>query len=103
MLCIWHRAGIEPAVDNLRYTVHLAAAIRAAQGDLVYIRLVELDVLVAHVVGAVAALALSLQLCEDLVVVRGTLAELLDGADGLLLTAARAGPDVERGAPVTVT
>ena len=103
MLCIWHRAGIEPAVDHLRYTVHLAAAIRAAQGDLVYIRLVELDVLVAHVVGAVAALALSLQLCEDLVVVRGTLAEFLDGADRLLLTTARAGPDVERGTPVTVT
>ena len=103
MLCIWHRTGIEPAVDDFRYTVHLAAAVRAAQGDLVDIRLVKLDVLVAHIVGAVAALTLGLQLCEELVVVRGTLAELLDGADGLLLTAARAGPDVERGAPVTVT
>ena len=103
MLCIWHRTGIEPAVDDFRYTVHLAATVRAAQGDLVDIRLVELDVLVAHIVGAVAALALGLQLCEELVVVRGTLAELLDGTDSLLLTAARAGPDVERGTPVTVT
>ncbi len=58
--------------------------------------------LVAHIIRAVATLALRLQPSENLVIVGGALAELLDGADGLLLAAAWAGPDVERGPPVTV-
>ena len=32
MLCKWHCSGVEPAVDNFRYTVHGLAAIRAGEG-----------------------------------------------------------------------
>ena len=32
MLCKWHCTGIEPAVDNFRYTLHGLAAVRAGEG-----------------------------------------------------------------------
>ena len=35
MLCKWHGTGIKPAVDNLRYTVHLFAALRAGDRHII--------------------------------------------------------------------
>ena len=35
MLCERHGTGIKPAVNNLRYTVHLLAALRTGDGDIV--------------------------------------------------------------------
>ena len=38
VLCEWHCSGIEPAVDNLRYTVHFFATVRAFKGNCINIR-----------------------------------------------------------------
>ena len=32
VLCKWHCSGVEPAVDNFRYTVHGLSTIRAGEG-----------------------------------------------------------------------
>ena len=37
-----HCSGIEPAVDNLGYTLHLPAALGAGNGDLIDVRTMEL-------------------------------------------------------------
>ena len=75
-----HRAGIEPAVDDLGDTVHLFAALGAADGHGVDEGTVQLNVL-----GAVVA----------------HLPQLLDGTDGMALAAFTL-PDVKGGAPVAV-
>ena len=75
-----HGTGIEPAVDDLRHTVHLLAALGAADGHGVNEGTVQLDVL-----GAVVA----------------HLLQFLNGTNGMAL-AAFALPDVEGGAPITV-
>ena len=49
MLCERHGSGIEPAVDNLRYTVHLFTAFRALNGHCVDVRAVKLNVIRAVV------------------------------------------------------
>ena len=76
-----HRAGGEPAVDNLRHAVHLAAALRALYCDSVDIGAVQLDIVRA---------------------VRGHALELFDRAYRMSVTAL-AFPDVERSSPVAVT
>ena len=38
VLCEWHCSGIEPAVDNLWYTVHFFATVRAFKGNCINIR-----------------------------------------------------------------
>ena len=80
MLREGHGAGIEPAVNDLRHTVHLLAALGAADGHGINERTVQLDVL-----GAVVA----------------HLPQLLNGTNGMAL-AAFALPDVKGGAPVAV-
>ena len=45
MLCKWHRTGIEPAVDHLRHTFHLLAALRTCDGDCINVWTVKLDVI----------------------------------------------------------
>ena len=80
MLREGHGAGIEPAVNDLRHTVHLLAALGAADGHGINERTVQLDVL-----GAVVA----------------HLLQFLNGTNGMAL-AAFALPDVEGGAPITV-
>ena len=49
MLCERHGSGIEPAVDNLRYTVHLFTAFRALNGHCVDVWAMKLDVIRAVV------------------------------------------------------
>ena len=75
-----HRAGIVPAVDNLFFAVHFAAALRAGQHDIVDIRAVQLDVRVNVVTEA---------------------NQLLAATDDVDMTAF-AGPDRQRRAPVTL-
>ena len=76
-----HRTGVEPAVDNLRHAVHLAAALRALYCNRVDIGAVQLDIVRA---------------------VRGHALELFDRAYRMSVTAL-AFPDVERSSPVAVT
>ena len=45
MLCERHGTGIEPAVDHLRNTVHLLAALRALDGNGIDVRTVQLNIL----------------------------------------------------------
>ena len=81
MLGKGHGAGVEPAVDNLGDALHLLAAVGAGDGHGVDEGAVQLDV-----VGAVG----------------GHGFQFLNAADGVTM-AAFALPDVQRGAPVTVT
>ena len=80
-LCKWHRTGIEPAVDNLRYTLHLAATIRTLDRHCINVWTVQLDIIRA-------------------VVAHGF--QFLDGTDCMTLTT-RALPDIQWSTPVTVT
>ena len=82
MLCIRHCAGVEPAVDHFRYTVHGLAALRAGEGHFVDVRTVQFH------------------LCR--IRISGEIRQFLTGSYGMQL-AAFAFPDVERGTPVTVT
>ena len=43
MLCERHCTGVEPAVDNLRYTVHFFSAVRAGDHYIVDKRTVKLN------------------------------------------------------------
>ena len=45
MLCKRHGTGVKPAVDHLRHTVHLFAAFWAADGDIVNVWPVQLNVI----------------------------------------------------------
>ena len=75
-----HCSGIEPAVDHLRYTVHLLAADRALDRHRVDIRTVQLNILrtvIRHL----------LKLCNT--------------SDRMLMTALTL-PDIQRSSPVTV-
>ena len=56
MLCERHGSGIEPAVDNLRYTVHLFTAFRALNGHCVDVWAMKLDVIRAVVGSFLSAL-----------------------------------------------
>ena len=76
-----HGTGVEPAVDDFLDAVHLLAAFRTFDRDVINVRTVQLDI-----VGAVVA----------------HLLELGDGADDVLLAAVRADPDRQRRAPVAV-
>ena len=40
-----HRAGIKPAVDDLRHSVHFAATVFAGNGDSINVRPMQLDIL----------------------------------------------------------
>ena len=82
MLCERHGAGVEPAVDNFRYTVHCSAAVRAFQSDSVDKRLMQLDI-----VRAVVAHFLQFGL----------------GSDCVLMAAVIADPYRKRSSPVAVT
>ena len=75
-----HGAGVKPAVDNLRYTVHFSAAFFAFDGYGINVRTMQLDFVRA-------------------IVRQGF--KLFDGADGVLMSAG-AFPYVKRCAPVTV-
>ena len=80
-LCKWHRTGIEPAVDNLRHTLHLAATVRTLDRHCINVWTVQLDIIRA-------------------VVAHGF--QFLDGTDCMTLTT-RALPDIQWSSPVTVT
>ncbi len=81
MLCERHGAGIEPAVDNLRYTVHLFTAFRALDGHCVDVWAVKLDVIRAVV---------------------GFFFQLFDTADAVLMATFTL-PYRKRSSPVTVS
>jgi hypothetical protein len=49
MLCKWHCTRVEPAVDNFRYTLHLLAALRAADGNSVNVWTVKFNIIRAVV------------------------------------------------------
>ncbi len=49
MLCKRHGTGIKPAVDHLRHTMHLFAALGAGDGYIVNVWAVQLDVIRAVV------------------------------------------------------
>ena len=49
MLCKWHRTGVKPAVDNLRYTMHFLAAFRTLDGNSVNEWTVQFDIIRAVV------------------------------------------------------
>ena len=80
-LCKWHRTGIEPAVDNLRYTLHLAATIRTLDRHCINVWTVQLDIIRAVVAHRF---------------------QFLDRTDCMTL-ATRALPDIQWSSPVTVT
>ena len=86
MLCEGHGTGIEPAVDNLRNTVHLLAALRAGDGHSIDERAVKLR---CHHPGSFHDIRV-LQLMDTM------------ASDGVLV-AALALPDIQRSTPVTVT
>ena len=94
MLRIGHRAGIKPAVNDLRHPFHPPAAVRAAALDLIHIGLMELDVLIAHIVRGIALLSLRLELREALLIIRAFLHELPDRSDRVLVSAGFALPDI---------
>ena len=79
-LCKRHRAGIEPAVDDLGHAVHLSAALGAADRHGIDVGAMQLQL-----VGAVVRQRL----------------KLLDRTDRVLMTAA-ALPDIERRSPIAV-
>ncbi|SCH04461.1 Uncharacterised protein [uncultured Ruminococcus sp.] len=81
MLSERHGAGIEPAVNDLRHTLHLLAAHRAGDGHCIHIRAVQLNII--RTVGR-------------------HLLELRDAADRMAMPA-RALPDIERRTPIAVT
>ena len=81
VLCERHGTGIEPAVDNFRYTVHLLAAARAGDGNGIDVGAMQLDIVRA--------------------VLRHAL-QLFNASDRMLM-AALALPDIQRSTPVTVT
>ena len=74
MLCKRHRTGIKPAVDNFRHTLHGLAAVRAGKGHFIDIRTVKFDL---------RSLRIAAFLCK-----------LRAAADGLLMSAALALPDI---------
>ena len=78
-----HGAGIKPAVNHFRHTLHHAATGRTGTGDLIDIGPVKLHILRFRIAGE--------------------LIKFLPGTDGLLMAAARALPNIERRAPVTVS
>ena len=78
-----HGAGIEPAVDDFGDTLHGAAAVRTLDLNIIHERPVQLDI--------------------GIVGIAGQLRQFRLAADADLLAAVRAFPDVEGGAPVTVT
>ena len=80
-LCEGHRAGVEPTVDNLAYTLHLTATLITLDSNGVDEGTVKLNV-----VGTVVAHRL----------------KLLDRADRMLVTALTL-PDVKRSTPISVT
>ena len=80
VLCKRHGAGIKPAVDNFRHTVHLFAALWTFYRNFIYIRTVELNIVRA--------------------VVRHGL-QLLNTADRMLVSAFTF-PYIQRCSPVTV-
>ena len=82
MLCEGHCAGVKPAVDNLRHTLHGLAALGTGDGHLVDIRTMELNLCRVHI----AAL----------------LSQLRTAADALEVSAL-ALPDVQWSTPVAVT
>ena len=83
ILCKRHRTGIKPAVDHLRHTLHHPAALRTGAGDLIDVGPVQLHIL--------------------RFLISGKLIKFFPGTDRLLVSAARALPDIERRAPVTVS
>ena len=78
-----HRSRIEPAVDYFRHTVHLFAAFRTGDRDLVNVRTVKLHGLRP--------------------LVSAHLAELLTASDRMHMATVRALPDIQRRTPVTVS
>ena len=74
MLCKRHGSGVKPAVDNLRYTAHGLATVRADKGYFVNIRAVQLYF---------SRIRVSASLCQ-----------LCTAADGLLMSAAFTFPDI---------
>ena len=84
MLRKWHRAGVKPAVDDLRHPLHvLFAALRAGTDEIVDIRSVKLH--------------------RQRILAAGQLSEFLPGADCNLLAAVRALPDRKWCPPVAVS
>ena len=81
-LCIGHGAGVKPAVDNLRYAVHVLSALRAGDYHIVHIGAVKLDLLILRL--------------------SGQLRQLFSASHAQLMSAVRALPDIERGTPVAV-
>ena len=81
MLCERHGTGIEPAVDHLRNTVHLFAALRTLDGNGIDVRTVKLNILRTVI---------------------GHGLQLFNASDGMLMTTLTL-PDVQRSSPVTVT
>ena len=74
MLCKRHCTGIEPAVDDFRHTLHGLAAVRTGKGHFIDIRTVKFYL---------RSLRIAAFLCQ-----------LRTAADGLLMSAALALPDI---------
>ena len=83
MLCKRHCSGIEPAVDNFRYTLHSATAFITFKCNFVDIWAVQFNF------GSIR--------------IAGTLSQLGTASDGFLTSAVLTLPDVEWCSPVTVT
>ena len=79
-LCERHRAGVIPAVDDFLLAVHVAAALRAGQHDVIDIRAMQLDIRID---------------------IMAELQQLFAAADDVHM-AALTGPDRQRRAPVAL-
>ena len=82
MLCKRHCSGIEPAVDNFRYTVHIFTTVRAFDGYSIDIRTVKF------------------YFCS--LRISALLSQLCAASDGFHMTTLTL-PYVQRSSPVTVT
>ena len=97
MLCKGHRAGIKPAVDDLRHSVHGLSALGTGDLHLVDVGAVQLDA-----VSLVALVSRCLKACQHLLIVGAHILKLLPASDAVTLSAL-ALPYGKRGSPVTVS
>ena len=89
MLCERHGTGIEPAVDYLRYTVHLLTALRTGDGDIIDERTMQLYLAISLFIHLFCIFLYNIR------IVRTHGLQLCLASDGML-TATLTLPDIKR-------